>query len=223
MISTRIWQLVYEEVLQDIRPDYTIIDWYGGENFYWIYRTCGPSVRGPGRQEWRESGQLGLLHREGDRPAVVEMDGSCGWWFHGQRHREGDQPAVVQPDGTAEWWYQGQRHREGGRPARVYLIGNGPGVPGGPGGPVRIEQERRMDFNWWMHGTPFVPNEECLCYEWWVQGQLHRDPKQGPAIMDLDRGIWEYWVHGKHIDSPPVVTTPQVNPQLVEQALAMFD
>ena len=32
-------------------------------------------------------------------------------WVNGKRHRDGDFPAVENVNGTKEWWFNGQRHR----------------------------------------------------------------------------------------------------------------
>jgi hypothetical protein len=37
--------------------------------------------------------QNGLLHREGDLPALIEKNGTQSWWKHGKLHRMGG-PAV---------------------------------------------------------------------------------------------------------------------------------
>jgi hypothetical protein len=61
-----------------------------------------------------------MLHREGDLPAVINVNYE-GWWKNGKRHREGDLPAVI--DGhrqeRREWWIEGNRHRDNERPAIV--------------------------------------------------------------------------------------------------------
>ena len=66
--------------------------------------------RADGSVMWEEFYKEGLLHREGDRPAVVwyRADGSVEWeqfWKEGQRHREGDRPAVVwyRADSSVTW------------------------------------------------------------------------------------------------------------------------
>lgn len=101
-----------------------------------LYRTDGPAVILPdGTCEWYE--RPGLLHRDGDQPAVVASDGVREWrvdgvlhrengpaillddgaalfYRHGLLHRDGGQPAVSRPDGRTEWWEDGLRHREDG-------------------------------------------------------------------------------------------------------------
>jgi hypothetical protein len=54
----------------------------------------------------------GVLHRDGDLPAVMLNYGAMGWFDHGRLHRGGDLPAII--DGPRrEWWDAGERHRGG--------------------------------------------------------------------------------------------------------------
>ena len=54
------------------------------------------------------------LHRDGDKPAVIDADGHLVWFQNGQLHREGDKPAKIFADGSLEWWKNDQLHRIGG-------------------------------------------------------------------------------------------------------------
>ena len=49
----------------------------------------------------------GKRHRDGDLPAVEEVNGYKCWYKNGKKHRDGDLPAVVLADGTKEWWKYG--------------------------------------------------------------------------------------------------------------------
>jgi hypothetical protein len=61
-----------------------------------------------GHKEWHERG---LLHREGDKPAVLG-DTYSAYYIQGKLHRDGDQPAVITQSGIQQEWYQsGKRHR----------------------------------------------------------------------------------------------------------------
>lgn len=66
----------------------------------------------------------GLLHRDGDEPAVIHTDGTREWWVSGQLHRNSDKPAVTRTDGHLEWWVHGQRRRDGDKPAIVESDGS---------------------------------------------------------------------------------------------------
>lgn len=45
-----------------------------------------------GKQEWLQNG---VLHRDGDMPAVLSTDGCKEWFINGQRHRGNNRPACV--------------------------------------------------------------------------------------------------------------------------------
>jgi hypothetical protein len=73
-----------------------------------------------GKREWYRNG---LLHRDGDKPAVISIDKDTGdviqeWWYNGVRHREHDKPAIKNSQlKLKEWWYNGIRHRENDKPS----------------------------------------------------------------------------------------------------------
>jgi hypothetical protein len=49
------------------------------------------------------------LHRDGDLPAVMNMNGTKYWYKKGVRHRDGGMPAVVNADGTLFFYENGQQ------------------------------------------------------------------------------------------------------------------
>jgi hypothetical protein len=53
-----------------------------------------------------------MLHREGDKPAVIWANGSQYWYLNGELHREGDKPAIVRADGSQEWFIDGIKQIE---------------------------------------------------------------------------------------------------------------
>lgn len=65
----------------------------------------------------------GKLHRDGDLPAFVYLDGTQEWYQHGDEHRDGDLPAQVFADGTQFWFKHRKWHRDGGLPAIIYTDG----------------------------------------------------------------------------------------------------
>ena len=65
-----------------------------------------------------------VIHRECDRPAIIEADGTQKWYHHGRLHREGDQPAIIYPNGRQDWFIKGQRHREDFLPAVILPDGS---------------------------------------------------------------------------------------------------
>jgi hypothetical protein len=80
----------------------------------------------------------GKLHREGDKPAVIERKQMNEYWLHGELHREGDKPAVIWANGTVEHYQRGRKHRDGDKPAVIYLNG---------------------DVQYWLHGKQYEPTQ----------------------------------------------------------------
>jgi hypothetical protein len=73
--------------------------------------------------EWSSGGKMwckdGVLHRNGDLPAIEYPNGTKKWYKDGKRHRDGDRPAIEQANGSRCWYKNGELHRVGG-PAIVY-------------------------------------------------------------------------------------------------------
>lgn len=65
----------------------------------------------------------GVPHRDFDKPAVVDADGTLMWYRNGRLHREGDMPAVTRADGTHMWYRNGRIHREDDEPAVIWADG----------------------------------------------------------------------------------------------------
>jgi hypothetical protein len=92
----------------------------------------------------------GLVHRDGDLPAVTwygkedtirraMVRGSAidfhpaeipkphirsqSWYQNGERHRDGDRPAEVCANGDKYWYQHGELHRDGGKPAKIAVSG----------------------------------------------------------------------------------------------------
>lgn len=75
-----------------------------------------------GTMVWRLNG---LLHRDGDLPAIWHpdcVDGDGEWYKHGVRHREGG-PAEVFGN-TKFWYFNGKAHRDFGLPSDYYDDGD---------------------------------------------------------------------------------------------------
>ena len=54
---------------------------------------------------WLESR---LIHRDGDKPAVIGVDGFLMWYKNGLRHRLAG-PAVIDSNNKFEWWFKGKK------------------------------------------------------------------------------------------------------------------
>ena len=76
-------------------------------------------VNDDGTQVWYQQGQI---HRELDQPAIIRSHGSQEWYMHDKLHWDNDQPAIIRTD-VREWWFQSQMHRDGDRPAIVRANG----------------------------------------------------------------------------------------------------
>ena len=55
----------------------------------------------------------GELHSYNDLPAKVYW-GNCEWYKKGVLHRDGDLPAVISARGDLEYYQKGKRHRDNG-------------------------------------------------------------------------------------------------------------
>jgi hypothetical protein len=103
-----------------------------------------------------EPNALVWRHRDGDKPAVIDPNGSLMWYHRGELHRECDKPALIDCNRSGgglciSWYRWGNLHRDGG-PAVIRIY------PGSPSqGPT---------------------------YEWWRNGEYHRD--DGPAVIHSD-------------------------------------
>ena len=73
-----------------------------------------------GNQYWYFNNKL---HRENDKPAIVNIHGDQYWYFNGKRHREEDKPAIINKYGR-QWFLNGKCHRESDKPAIIYLDGH---------------------------------------------------------------------------------------------------
>jgi hypothetical protein len=76
---------------------------------------------------WRMNG---VVHRDGDQPAIITEDGDMYWYSHGLRLDDGDQPAIILRNGKKYWYFHGNCHRDGDQPAiidsrRVIFASNG--------------------------------------------------------------------------------------------------
>ena len=60
------------------------------------------------------------FHRDYDRPAWINSDGSKVWRQHGENHRDNDKPAFIHSDGYKEWFKHGKYHRDNDKPARIW-------------------------------------------------------------------------------------------------------
>lgn len=147
-------------------------------------------------QRWTVNG---VLHRDDDLPALIDMCGTKYWYQHGKLHRNGDQPAILSlpqnhwegEEGEAwlrSWYQYGNLHRDGDQPA--YIEGNG-------------------TQKWYQHGKLHRDGDQPAIigyekwgaysfthyYSWYQHNKLHRDGDQ-PAEIHAD-GTQVWYCHGK--------------------------
>ncbi len=70
----------------------------------------------------------GYIHNEGNEPAYVCPE-VTKWAKYGKLHRDGDLPAVVSVNGNKEYWKNGKKHRDRDqsgepRPAVIFGVGH---------------------------------------------------------------------------------------------------
>lgn len=96
-----------------------------------------------------------VLHRDGDQPAVIHLDGTQEWYMFGLRHRDGGQPAYIGANGTRVWYRSGRYYRPDGLPAIEYA--NGACVNVYHIGRNDDEEEENKEVTaWWLGCLAFV-------------------------------------------------------------------
>lgn len=63
---------------------------------------------------WKWTNEDGLLHRDGDEPAMIEDNGCKYWYKNGYLHRD-DGPAWTHPNGSFIWYCNNVVHRLTGK------------------------------------------------------------------------------------------------------------
>ena len=88
----------------------------------------------------------GQIHRDGDEPAIIYVNGNQEWYKKGEIHRDGDLPAIIYSNGEKAWYKNGNHHRDGDFPA--IICSNG-------------------DKYWYKNGYKYIPsiNTEELFYK----------------------------------------------------------
>jgi len=52
---------------------------------------------------------LGKLHRYGDLPSIIKLNGNQYYYKNGKKHRDNNKPAVVTLKGKNEYWINGNK------------------------------------------------------------------------------------------------------------------
>jgi hypothetical protein len=85
----------------------------------WMHRGNDlPAEVLPALSSWYKRG---VLHRDGDQPALIFEDGLRLYYQNGVLHRDGDLPARENDikGGITIWYRNGKRHRDGDKPAYI--------------------------------------------------------------------------------------------------------
>lgn len=158
-----------------------------GRGWFQHGSNCRPGSDGPlwvtrndDAQLWYVPGTLavtwggfhgGILHRDGDKPAVITAYGRQQWHKHGRVHRDNGLPAVVDYNGAVmEWYKDGVPYREGGLPVVVHTSGS----------------QLWKDTNNVLHrdgDLPAVIDADRSTLEWHVHGQRRREQEDLPAVI----------------------------------------
>ena len=56
--------------------------------------------------ELRNITKNGVLHRDGDLPAIITVRGHMEYWKNGKRHRDHG-PAIIRQNGVCSWYKNG--------------------------------------------------------------------------------------------------------------------
>jgi len=135
-----------------------------------IERCTGKFINN-GTEEWYLNG---LLHRDGDQPAIITQSGDREWYVNGKRHGNNDRPAVIN-DMETIWCKYGKVHRDNDMPAIVCTNGTKMWYNNG-----RLHRDGDKPAS--IH-----PNKSAI---WYKNGKIHRDGDQ-PAIICIDgTEIW---------------------------------
>jgi hypothetical protein len=95
--------------------------WYSvSKKLLAVYNDGSHSIKSPcGSVTWEKNG---VIHRNEDKPAFINGNGTLAWYKNGEQHRLRG-PAVIGANGTLYWYKNGKLHRDSGLPA--YIGANG--------------------------------------------------------------------------------------------------
>jgi antitoxin component YwqK of YwqJK toxin-antitoxin module len=74
-----------------------------------------------GTQFWYKNG---VIHRDNDKPAIINSDGAQYWYQNGRIHRNNNLPAIILPSGSQHWYQNGKAHRDNDLPAIIFSNGD---------------------------------------------------------------------------------------------------
>jgi hypothetical protein len=121
----------------------------------------------------------GVIHREGNEPAIITSDGTRQWIQNGKFHSDAMHPAIQHANGDKIWLNNGKYHSYNDQPA---LITN-------------------VTKQWYKDGVLHRSNDMPAIirsdgtHEWYKDGVLHRSNDM-PAVIKSD-GTREWYKYGK--------------------------
>jgi len=104
--------------------------------------------------------KYGLLHRNGDKPAVISENQYKYWYKDGELHRDGDKPASITPNGYKRWYQKGKLHRDGDKPAIIWSNDT----------EWHMKQWYKYGLLHREGGEPAVMYSYTGLAEWWING-----------------------------------------------------
>ena len=149
-------------------------------------------------KEWYN--EIGQLHREGDKPAVIYTSGRKEWYWNGYHHRASKdsngncKPAIICAMSTREYFFHGRLHRAADKPARILDDGHREWFWDG-----RRHREA-VDSNGNRLPAVICANGDL---EWYWNNRRHREAVDAngnrlPAVICAN-GRKAWWVSGRRI------------------------
>jgi hypothetical protein len=127
----------------------------------------------------------GRLHRDGDKPAIIRVDGTQHWFKDGKRHRGGDNPAVIWADGRKEWYRNGEKYTpapaQDCNPESKSVIIDGKKYKLVPANPEKLKYYDKLSSKLEYTGSLIFRN---------AKGEIHRDGDKPAAILADGSQYW---------------------------------
>lgn len=129
-VITTISSFLYREQIQNLYASCLALRNELDDSYKFIYKIClhhkphsvnDKPIIEDGVLKWYKEG---VLHRDGDKPALINDNNSMKWYRNGMIHRDEDKPAVISIfNGIRKWFKYDKLHRDKDMPAVVYLSG----------------------------------------------------------------------------------------------------
>ena len=135
--------------------------------------------------------RYGVRHRDGDRPAVINYNGTRAWHRNGVFHRDADLPALV-IIGTGvidmHWYRNGVEHRDDDRPSHITADRQGT---------IMTTLEWRQNGNFHRDGDQpswvSAYRNDDISVAFYSHGKLHCDDDNFPSLITRTRVAWHHF------------------------------